>query len=72
MNSSKVQGHYSKVKGHMILHTMEPIGMFFLNFLFIFFFTKQQVKVLHEANIQEKSNIDILINRVKKKFTDKN
>ena len=40
MNSSKVQGHYSKVKGHMILHTMEPIGMFFLNFLFIFFFYK--------------------------------
>ena len=43
--------------------------MFFLSFIHFFF--QKQVKVLHEANIQKRSNIDILINTVKKEFTDK-
>ena len=44
--------------------------LFFI--FYIHFFFQKQVKVLHEVNIQKKSNIDILINTVKKKeFTDK-
>ena len=41
------------------------IIFFFLSFIHFFF--QKQVKVLHEANIQKRSNIDILINTVKKK-----
>ena len=43
---------------------------FFLSFIHFFF--QKQVKVLHEANIQKRSNIDLLINTVKKRVYRQN
>ena len=43
-----------------------------LFFIFYSFFFQKQVKVLHEANIQKRSNIDILINTVKKRVYRQN
>ena len=46
--------------------------LFFFFFIFYSFFFQKQVKVLHEANIQKRSNIDILINTVKKRVYRQN
>ena len=50
-----------------MFYLLRKIFSFFFFIFNSFFFFQKQVKVLHEANIQKRSNIDILINTVKKK-----
>ena len=44
---------------------------FFFFFIFYSFFFKSKSRCYMKQNIQKRSNIDILINTVKKEFTDK-
>ena len=63
-----------KYRGSVHFNWRCPLYLLVEIFFFIFysFFFQKQVKVLHEANIQKRSNIDILINTVKKRVYRQN